>query len=96
MLGHTPSLSTIIPRFGGKVLVIDTGISEYYGSHLVSLLIENDELITQQEDEQFRIPTGDEKLLPYFKAVAEVESESQALRQLIFNLESPPPESIQQ
>lgn len=96
VLGHTPSLSTVIPRFGAKVLVIDTGISEYYGSHLVSLLIENDELITQQGDEQFRIPTGDEPLLPYFKAVAEVESESQALRQLIFNLESPPPESLQQ
>ena len=95
VLGHTPSLSTVIPRFGGKVLLIDTGISEYYGSHLVSLLIEDDELSTIQRGEIFRVPMGDEPVLPYFKAVAEVEPQSQALRQLISNLESPPPPTPQ-
>lgn len=91
VLGHTPSLSTAIPRFGGKVIVIDSGISAYYGSHLVSLVIENNEFFTRQRGESFRIPMGDEPLLPYFKAVAEVESASKTLRQLIMNLESSPP-----
>ncbi len=37
VLGHTPGLGTIVPRFKGKVLVADAGMSSYYGGHLASL-----------------------------------------------------------
>jgi hypothetical protein len=91
VLGHTPGLGTIYPRFGGKVIVIDTGISNYYGAHLASLLIENGELTTLQRGEQIRIPNGDESLLPYFQAVAELEPNADALNVLIKTLELPSP-----
>ncbi len=96
VLGHTPSLSTILPRFDGKVILIDTGISEYYGGQLGSLLIENNELIALQRGETFKIPTGEEPLLPYFKAILEVESKSSSLQQIILNLETPPGQSTPQ
>ena len=49
VIGHTPGLGTIVPRFGGKVLVIDSGISDYYGGYLTSLTIEGDRLINTQQ-----------------------------------------------
>lgn len=88
VIGHTPSFSTIIPRFGGKVLMIDTGISDYYGAHLSSLLIEEDELFTIQRGEVFKIPSGDEALLPYLEAIAEVEPDSESLQQRILELDA--------
>jgi hypothetical protein len=90
VLGHTPGMATIVPRFGGKVLLIDTGISAYYGGHLASLLIEDGKLINVQRGQQLQIPIADEPLLPYFKAVAELEPDAQALQQLIRELEAPP------
>ncbi len=41
VIGHTPSLDGIRPRFGGKVIQIDTGISGAYGGVRSWLEIEN-------------------------------------------------------
>lgn len=41
IIGHTPGMGTVVPRFGGKVLVIDTGLSDYYGGYKASLEIES-------------------------------------------------------
>lgn len=87
VIAHTPEFGTIVPRFGAKVLVIDTGISEYYGAHLGSLLIEGEKLITVQRGVALTIPVGDEDLLPYYQSIAELEPDSQALRALISTLE---------
>jgi len=40
VVAHTPSKETIISKFGGRVWLIDTGISEYYGGNLSALVIE--------------------------------------------------------
>ena len=83
VVGHTPGMGTIVPRFGGKVLVIDTGISAYYGSYLASLLIEGDKLTTVQAGVAVPIPLGTEPLLPYYRSIAETEPVAVALRKLI-------------
>jgi len=86
VVGHTPMLGTIVPRFEGKVLVIDTGISEYYGAQLGSLLIEGDNVIAVQRGEQLEIPEGKEDLLPFFKSVLELEPDSSQLRMKVNSL----------
>lgn len=86
VIGHTPGLGTIVPRFGGKVLVIDTGISEFYGAHLGSLLIENGSMHTVQRGEAIEIPTGDADLLPYYLAILELEEDATALQSLVDSL----------
>lgn len=91
VIGHTPGLGTVVPRFGGKVIIVDTGISEYYGAHMASLRIEGDRLTTVQQGEEIDIPMGDEPVLSYFKAVAEIESDVSALRNFIDALENPVP-----
>ncbi|KAI9567401.1 Metallo-dependent phosphatase-like protein [Boletus coccyginus] len=40
VMGHTPNLQNIMARCGGKVLIIDTGISHAYGGALSALSIE--------------------------------------------------------
>ncbi|KAG8213293.1 Metallo-dependent phosphatase-like protein [Butyriboletus roseoflavus] len=40
VMGHTPHLQNIVARCGGKVLIIDTGISHAYGGALSALSIE--------------------------------------------------------
>lgn len=70
VLGHTPGLGTIVPRFGGKVLIIDTGISKYYGSHLASLRIEERNYFTIQNGEKIPLPNTNSEMLNYFERMA--------------------------
>jgi len=78
VIGHTPGLGTIVPRFGGKVLIIDSGISKYYGSHLASLRIEEDNYFTVQNGEEVLLPKNNSQMLAYFERTAQKEP-SQAL-----------------
>ena len=79
VVGHTPGLATIVPRFGARVLVIDSGLSAYYGGHLASLTIEGDRLINTQRGEVLEIPQGEMDRLPYFESVLELEAQHLAL-----------------
>jgi len=73
-----------------RVLVIDTGISAYYGGHMASLLIEGDKLIALQNGVARPVPLGEESLLPYFRSIAEQESIPAALQNLIESLSIAP------
>ena len=88
VLGHTPGLGTIVPRFEGKVVVIDTGISSYYGGHLASLLIVGGQSYTVQAGQQLAIPQNRQDLLAYFKSVLEFKPGLQALQQRVHDIES--------
>ena len=88
VIGHTPGLGTIVPRFAGKVLAIDTGISEYYGAHLASLLFEDGKAYAVVEDEMVAIPTTAEDLLSYYKTIIEIDSNSAALQRQVESMEA--------
>ena len=90
VIGHTPGLGTIVPRFEGRVLVIDTGLSSYYGGFLASLLIENGEATTLQRQQSIPVPTTKAGILPYFERIAELEPNASALRARIDNLAPQP------
>ena len=82
VIGHTPGLATIVPRFGAKVLVIDAGLSGYYGGYLASLTIEGDQLINTQRGNRLEIPQGETDVVPYFEAIVELESDQSDLSAL--------------
>ncbi len=58
VIAHTPRTGSIVvskenmSRFQGRVWIIDTGISEYYGGHLSALIIENDNFIVWGEGDE--------------------------------------------
>jgi hypothetical protein len=87
VIGHTPGYGTIVPRFGGRVLMIDTGISAWYGAHLASLIIEGDTLLNNQRGKLLTIPTGDTDPLPYFREAAALEPAAAGLQRLINRLQ---------
>jgi hypothetical protein len=88
VVGHTPGYGTVVPRFDSRVLLIDTGISQYYGAYLASLLVENDQFFTNQRGEKIRIPESSEGLLDYYQQIAEVEPSATNLRALINSMNS--------
>ena len=92
VIGHTPGYGTIMPRFGGKVLLIDTGISDFYGAHLASLVLEGERILNRQRGTLLTIPTGDTELLPYLQSAAALEPAATALQQLLTRLPATPPE----
>ena len=93
VLGHTPDLNAITPRFGGQVVIIDTGISAYYGGHLASLLIEDGTATAIHGEHRLALPTSAAEILPYFEALAAEMSENPRLAAHIEILSTPPIES---
>ena len=91
VIGHTPGLATVVPRFGGKVILIDSGMSAYYGSHRASLEITNGEFITHQGEVELPLPISNDPLLPYLETVAEMEDGVPALQRLIEQLRQAAP-----
>jgi hypothetical protein len=89
VIGHTPGMGTIVPRFGSKVIIIDTGLSNYYGGHLASLLVEGEELFTLQAGEQVPLPKEGVQLLEYFEAISRLPNPSAALLRRIDELNLP-------
>lgn len=88
VVGHTPCTDTIMPRYDGRVLVIDSGISAFYGGPVTVLLVEQGVLHNLQRGERIPIPTGRQSLLDYYRAVASLEPDSVSIRELISRLET--------
>ena len=47
VIAHTPTRGDIVTRFGGRVIMADTGISAFYGGHVANLVIEGSTLYSQ-------------------------------------------------
>ena len=88
VIGHTPGLGTIVPRFEGRVLVIDTGLSKSYGGFRASLLLQNNEATTLQREQEIPVPDSKTDLLSYFERIAELEPKTNSLQVRISNLAS--------
>jgi hypothetical protein len=87
VLGHTPGYATVVPRFDSRVLVADTGIGDYYGGHLASLLIEGGKLFTIQRGHRVPIPDSNAGRLAYYRAINEIEPGVNNLQFMIQRLE---------
>lgn len=91
IVGHTPNLGVITPRFGGDVIITDTGISAYYGSHRASMLVEDGKRFALEDGVYTPLPADEEGIIPYFKTMAELEPENRRLAAYLDNLLNPPP-----
>lgn len=90
IVGHTPNLGVITPRFGGQVIITDTGISSYYGGHKASLLVEDGLFFALQEGEYIPLPADEEGVIPYFKTMIEKDPLNQRLANHLEWLLNPP------
>ncbi len=72
VIGHTVTPGTILPRYAGKVIMIDVGLSAAYGGPPAALIAEQGVLYTLHRGQQLALPlSGD--LVPYLKAAAALD-----------------------
>jgi hypothetical protein len=93
VLGHTPDLNIITPRFDGQVVIIDTGMSAYYGSHRASLKIEGGRVTGLHGKQAVLLPTKRNEMVPYFETLADQMPDNQRLRAHLEVLRNPPTEA---
>ncbi|MEE4296594.1 MAG: metallophosphoesterase [Wenzhouxiangella sp.] len=69
VVGHTPTGGAIWPRYDGRVIQIDTGISSYYGGYVAYLEITPEGRFAGYETGRVRLPDGTAGLDEYIAAV---------------------------
>jgi hypothetical protein len=87
VIGHTPTEGLVWPRFSGRVVVVDVGLSKAYGGPPAALLFEEGGLFALHRGRKLALPKGDgEPLLRYVREVAELEPGSARLKALVERL----------
>jgi len=77
VIGHTVTRTTVVPRFGSRVINIDVGLSRFYGAPPACLEIENELPVTLHRGARFPIPGPNaDELRSYFQAISESGSEA--------------------
>jgi hypothetical protein len=89
-VGHTVTSGVIWPRYDGKVLMIDTGISRVYGGHIGYLEITPEGLFGGYPNGKVPIPTDESGLIPYLEKVIALDPENKSLRDRLQELRQPP------
>jgi hypothetical protein len=87
VIGHTPTAGAIIPRFNGKVIQIDVGLSAYYGSHPACLVREGDKLFAIHRGEKIPLPSGGPELIAYLKKAVALEPAGSLLAKYLAEVE---------
>ncbi|MBI3208670.1 MAG: metallophosphoesterase [Candidatus Solibacter usitatus] len=79
VLGHTPTAGAVVPRFGGKVILIDVGMSKHYNQSPACLLIEDGKAFAMHRGMKLAIPTGNDPG-SYLKQAAAIDPPGTNLR----------------
>ncbi len=88
--GHTPTRSAVLTRFGGKVILIDVGLSAYYGGPSACLVVTGKQFQALHRGSLLRLPVDGEDRLHYLKAAAALDPQPSPLQPLIEGREPTP------
>lgn len=82
VVGHTPTPGFIVPRFGGRVIMADVGLSEYYGGNIACLEIVQGRVYAIHRGGRIELPgEGDDAFVDYLENIRAIEpTNEQALR----------------
>jgi len=94
VVGHTPTGGVVWPRFDQRVVVNDTGIAAYYGSHKGVLELTADGATTIYGDKRIPLPTSNEGREDYLRAVIEADSNNGQLKSRLAKMLAPPAEEV--
>ncbi len=90
VIGHTVTAGAVIPRFGGRVVLIDVGLSVFYGGRRACLILEGGQAYALHRGEKLKLPSGNRSdFLAYLKKAASLDPEPSPLAEMIRVLESP-------
>jgi len=89
VIGHTPTPGVIWPRYDGRVVQIDTGISAAYGGNPAYLEISGEGLSAGYPEGKLPLPRSDAERLAYLDAVIEMDPNNSALKRFRDHLTVP-------
>ncbi len=69
VVGHTPVLRTLVPRFSGRVVLADVGLSKHYGGATAALVLENSKAWLYQNGKRIALPNDHEGVVKYLTDV---------------------------
>jgi hypothetical protein len=91
VIGHTPTGGAIWPRYQGRVIQIDTGISSAYGGHVAYLEITPGHIYAGYPGGKIELPASDDDTIPYLEKVIAMNPDNAYLQRMLENLKNPPP-----
>lgn len=89
VIGHTPTEGLVMPRYGGRVLLIDVGMTKVYGGPPAGLLLEQGHAFAIHRGKRLAVPDEEgEPLRRYVRDVMALEPDPSRLRGLLERLEA--------
>ena len=89
VIGHTPTAGAVIPRFDGKVVVIDVGLTATYGGHRACLVQEGASLYAIHRGQKIPLPAGGGAgLVGYLKKALSLEPPGSSLAKYVAELDA--------
>jgi len=92
VIGHTVTGGVVWPRFDQRVVANDTGIATHYGSHKGLLELTSEGATAIYGDKRIPLPTQNDEREDYLRAVIEVDSNNDQLKQRLARMLAPPAE----
>ena len=89
VVGHSPTGGAVWPRFDQRVIVNDTGIGAYFGSHIGILELTADGATAIYGDTRIPLPEKNTDRAEYLKAVIEADSNSARLEARVARMLAP-------
>jgi hypothetical protein len=92
VIGHTVTEGQLVfPRYGGRVVMIDVGLSKVYGGPPAALVLEGGQAFALHRGKRLALPDAEgEPLLRYVREVAALEPDPSRLKPLLTRLEAVP------
>ena len=91
VIGHTPTEGLVMPLYGGRVVLIDVGLSKAYGGPPAALVLERGRAFALHRGKTLPLPEGEgEAVLAYVREVAALEPDRARLAPLLGRLGASP------
>jgi hypothetical protein len=88
VIGHTPTEGLVMPLYGGRVVVIDVGLSRFFGGPPAALVLEDGKAFALHRGRRLALPAAEgEPLLRYVREVMALEPDPSRLQALLDRLE---------
>ena len=89
VVAHSATPGAIMPRWGGRVILIEVGLPIFYGGRLACLLIEKNRAYALHRGKKLELPTDSRTgLLNYLKRAAALDPAPSPLEATIRQLEA--------
>ena len=94
VVGHTPTFGVIWPEYEGRTVVVDTGISDYYGGNVAYLEITPEARFAGYLEGKLPLPEGEASRVDYLEQVIAMSPGNERLQKRLQQLQNPQPEAV--